>query len=385
MRVAYLVTDPMTTRFVEGQLSYLREQGHDITLITSPGERLWRVAEQEGVDAAAVPMRREIAPAADLVALVRLIALLRRLDPAIVHAGTPKAGLLGMLAAWLLRVPVRLYQLRGLPLATATGLLRGPLWLAERTAAACATTVTANSDGLAADYVARGLAPADKVIVPACGSSNGVDAARFTPSPARREAAKEFRVRYGIPGDAPVVGFVGRLTRDKGVADLATAFVRVRQKCPRAHLLIVGDFESGDPVPERVKHDLRADPAVTITGFVPDVAPFYHVMGVLALPSYREGFPNAPLEAAAAEVPTVAYAAVGTVDAVVDGETGRLVPVGDIAALAKALLTALRDDDLRRRWGSRARERAETDFDPDRVWIATASIYAEATQPPRPA
>ncbi|HVS02851.1 MAG TPA: glycosyltransferase family 4 protein, partial [Thermoanaerobaculia bacterium] len=331
------------------------------------------VAEREGVAVAAVPFARQIRPLADLRALWVLAALVRRFRPAVVSAGTPKAGLLGIVAARLHSVPVRVYTVRGLRLETATGLERRLLTALERLAAASASHVVCVGESLRRRYLQLGFAEAAKTRVLLDGSSNGVDVERFRP--ARPGEAAELRRGLGIDEAAAVVGFVGRFTRDKGVEDLVAAFFdHVVSRLGEARLLLVGDYESGDPVAAVVRRRLE-DPRVVRAGFAADTAPFYRAMDVLAFPSYREGFPNAPLEAAASGVAVVGYAATGTVDAVVDGATGLLVPVGDRQRLAAAILGYLEDTARRRRHGEAGRERVEGHFPSQRLWQAWSELY----------
>jgi glycosyltransferase involved in cell wall biosynthesis len=319
-------------------------------------------------------MKREIDIAADLRALVALWRLMRHWRPDIVNASTPKAGLLGMLAARAAAVPIRVYVLRGLRLETATHRARAILKATERVAGACAHRIFAVSSSLARRYVDMGLAAPDKVATLGAGSSNGVDVARFV-NRAPREASA-LCDRLGIPGNAPVIGFVGRFTKDKGIVDLVDAFDRIRATMPDVRLLLVGDFESGDPVPETAAHRIRTDPAIVPTGFVADAAPYYGLMNVLAFPSYREGFPNAPLEAAAAARPVVGFRATGTVDAILEGVTGALVPLGDVPALSDALQRYVLDSELSKRHGLAGRERVQRDFRPQQIWEHLVQEYA---------
>ena len=366
---------PVSLRFLDGQIAHMRRLGLDVAAVSSGGPELEAFGSAHGIDTHAVDMPRRITPLADVAALRTLVRVLRRVRPTIVHSHTPKGGLLGMIAAAIARVPVRIYHMRGLPLMEATGAKRVLLTLSERTSCALAHRVFCVSHSIRDVAIERGICPPGKIVVLAGGSGQGVDATgRF--DPARHPDARDRRrAALGIPADAFVVGFIGRIVRDKGVIELEQAWRLLRERVPRARLLLVGPIEPQDPVPPDVLARLRADERVVMPGVDYDTPALYAAMDVVALPSYREGFPNVPLEAAAMERPVVASRVPGCTDAVVDGETGRLVPVRDAAALAAAILEYAADPALRERHGRNARARVLRDFRRERIWDAVAAEY----------
>ncbi len=375
MKLIHLTTAPTTLTFLRGQVSYMKARSFEVICVSSPGEFLDQFAAKERVVVRAVSMARQVTPLKDLATVFRLWRLFKSLGPDIVHAHTPKAGLLGMLAAWLAGVKVRIYHLHGLPLSTAQGLRRALLLWSEKTACRLAGQVFCVSPSLRQEAAARGVCPLKAMKVLVNGSINGVDAVRFDPARLGPEAGRVVRRRFGVPAEALVIGFVGRLVRDKGLAELVEAWQGLRREFPELHLLVVGPFEARDAVPEKVARIMRQEEGIHLIGQDFDTPRLYAAMDVFVLPSRREGFPVTPLEAAAMELPVVATRITGCVDAVQDGLTGTLAPPGDVPALSAALRAYLADARLRRRHGRAGRERVISRFAPEPIWEALAKEY----------
>jgi glycosyltransferase involved in cell wall biosynthesis len=374
------ITHPQACLVLRGRLAALREAGFRVVLISSPGEWATRLAAEEGASHVAIPMNRGLSPLSDLLALARLCRTLHRLQPSLTEFSTPKAGLLGSVAAWLCRVPTRIYMLRGLRLETASGLTCRVLKATEWVAAACSHTVVCNSRSLRTAAESLGIAPQSKLRLVAHGSSNGVDTDRFMPGPDR------LRQWLGIPAAAPVIGYVGRLTRDKGIPELLDAFDQLLASRPDTRLLLVGWFDkSEDRLGEHHRQRIRSHPRIIHTGFVPDPAEYYRAMNMLVLPTWREGFPNVALEAAASGIPVIATETTGARDAVVRGLTGLLVPPGSPEALARAMQLLLDEPALRAGMGQAARSWVEIHFARQHVLNKTVALYAGMLQSARTA
>jgi glycosyltransferase involved in cell wall biosynthesis len=376
VRLVHITTVPITLGFLRGQVGAMKSRGFDVHAVSSPGDELGAFGRREGVAVHAVAMPRRITPVRDLVALWRLWWVLRRLRPSLVHAHTPKGGLLGMAAAWLARVPVRIYHIHGLPLMTAGGLKRRILRGAETVSCRLAHRVYCVSRSIRDMVVAECICGPGKISVPAGGSINGVDSqGQFHPAGQDETVRRQVRERHAIPDSALVLGFVGRIVRDKGLGELVEAWRTLRAEFPSLHLLILGPFESEDPVPPEVESVLRSDDRIHLAGLIADPAPFYAVMDLVALPSHREGLGYAALEAGAMERPVVATRIPGCVDAVADGTTGTLVPARDAVALAGAIRRYLLDPRLRDKHGQAGRERVLREFRQDVIWEALYQDY----------
>jgi glycosyltransferase involved in cell wall biosynthesis len=373
-RVLYLLTDEISSVLVRGQLGHLVDHGFDVTVaarLNDPANGSTRF--DAGVAVVHVPFVREPSPVADLRCLWATIRLMRRVRPQVVNASTPKAGLLGSLAAWICRVPVRVYQVRGFRFETAHGWRRRVYRSSERLAIRCANHVVFNSRSLQVLAEDERLIRRGRGQLIGSGSGNGIDVERFADAALPTRAAA--RARLGLPADASVVGFVGRFTSDKGIADLVEAFQRLAQDRTGLRLLLVGQFEDGDPVPPETRRPIEHDDRIVTVPWLDHTGVAYRAMDVMAFPSYREGFPNVPLEAQLCGVPVAGYAATGTVDAVLRVEPSTLVPVADRPALAAAVGRLIDDPALAADVGRLANEWVRSTFDARDHWRAVTGLY----------
>jgi glycosyltransferase involved in cell wall biosynthesis len=375
IRILHAVTDPMSTILMCGQLAYLKANGFDPAILSGPGKELEQIGAKEGYPVYSVAMKREIAPGYDLRALFQIWHLLRRIQPMICNSGTPKAGLLVGLAAWLTRVPCRVYTLRGLRLETARGWKRMILTLTEKIACFTAHRVVCVSASLRERAIALGLVARSKTVLLGAGSSNGVDPSRFEPTPEKAALAASLREKLGIRPNQPVIGFAGRFTRDKGLPELVTAFQSIRKELPGAILILIGDYEDGDPVPKNIRDAIELEAGIRRIEFTSQIELYYLVMNLFVLPTHREGFPNTVLEAQATGLPVITTDATGAVDAVDNGITGLITPVGDAAKLAEAVLALLSDPIRMQSMGRLGRERIFREFRNETLWEALASLY----------
>ncbi len=375
IKLLYITTVPSTLYFHLGQIAYMKAQGFEVEALTSPGTIPSQLTNDNAIAVHFVEMPRRITPLQDLKALYHLWKTIRQIQPDLVHASTPKAGLLGTIAASLAGVPARLYHMRGLPLMTATGLKYWLLWMSERLACGLAHDVLCVSHSLRQVAIDRHLCPETKINVLLSGSSNGVDSIdRFNPDRYAPEIRTQLRERYHIPQDAIVVSYVGRIVKDKGITELVEAWKIIERNFSKAHLMVIGTIEPQDPVSPEIRQFLHEHPSIHMVDEVEETAPFYKAMDILVLPTYREGFPNVLLEASSMGLPIVTTDVAGCVDAVNHCENGTIVPVRDATLLAKAISNYIQSSHLRQFHGQQGRDRILTHFTQELLW---ESLYHE--------
>lgn len=378
----FVMNSSLAVGFLQGQAQYFQREGFDVSICCPPRrEEEWEVPLPESIRMIEVPMEREMAPLKDFGSLWRLWRLIRSRRPVITNVGTPKAGLLGGLAAWLNRVPCRVYTLHGLRFETSKGLRRTVLLWCERLACNLAHRVICVSQSVRDKAFAAGLAPKERLLVLGSGSCNGVDASHYAPSPKTLRQAAEVRRELGIPLKAPVVLFVGRLTRDKGVPELMEAVSGLFPRFPELRLLLVGCFEGGDPLPPEVRKFLELNSQMVYAGSVQDTAPYYAAADVMVLPSHREGLPTVVLEAQAAGTPVIGASATGIVDVISDGKTGLLIPVGDVDALRESIAKIISDDALANKLRLAGLEQVHRKFQQEPIWESLGQMYSQILRP----
>jgi len=372
-RLLQLCTASEFLQFTAPLLRAIAEAGAEVHVCCSPGEELDEIAAHPGIKVHELPLARGIDARADAVALPRLHSLMRRVKPDLVHVHTPKAGLLGMLAASAARVPARIYQMHGLRYEVATGGKRALLEASDRLSCALAHRVVCVSHSVKERALSDKLVQARKALILAEGGSSGIDGHYFSPRQTRAEE-KKLRAELGIAPGAPCLGFIGRLAKDKGLAELTQSFLELRKERPNLQLLLAGREDETDPADLSV---LRGTPGVHFLGLLRDPRPFYSLATVIVLPSYREGLPQVILEAGAMQTPVVGTNVTGIVDVVRHEKTGLLVPARDFRALSSALERLLDSPQERTEMGSAARSDLCRRFEPARLVQETLSLYRE--------
>jgi glycosyltransferase involved in cell wall biosynthesis len=374
VRVAHVTTVDMSLRYLLlHQLGAIRQAGFEVTGVSAPGPHT-EALRRAGVRHLPVPMTRSFSPLRDLIALVALVRAFRHERFTLVHTHTPKGGLLGQYAALIAGVPLRVHTIHGLYFpAHASSRLRSVFALIERVTMAFSAHNFCQNPEDVTRAIELGICKKERIEL----IGNGIDLTEFDParySASRREA---IRRALGLNPEHLVVGAVGRLVREKGYVELLQAAGRVRRVFPNVRFLAVGgsELDKPDAVTPALASEMGVADVVQFLGHRDDVADLYAIMDLFVLPSHREGFPRAPMEAAALGVASVLTDIRGCRETVAHESTGLLVPVKDQEALASAIIALLQDEPKRRRFGVAARQKAIAEFDEHRVFERVLAGY----------
>ncbi len=377
-KVAHITTISSSLQaLLLNQMRSLQQAGYDVTGISAPGPAV-AALEAAGIRHIAVPMTRAVSPLADLVALSRLVRLMRREQYSIVHTHTPKPGLLGQLAARLAGVPVIINTLHGFYFHEHMSARQRRFYISlEKIAARCSDSILSQNREDMQTAINEGICASRKIK----HLGNGIDLTRFEPERITAAALQQQRAGLGLPDDAQVIGFVGRLAaRRKGFVDFLKAGQQIMQQMPRARLLIVGDADPGKP--DSVQPEIASEYGIAerclFLGRRPneELPLLYALMDVLVLPSLFEGIPRVVMEAAAMGVPAVVSDVKGNREAVEHNRNGVLVPLGDVAALSSAILALLANSERAAQMGAEGRRLALERFDEQRVFTTVHAEYA---------
>ncbi|MEK4555300.1 glycosyltransferase family 4 protein [Jeotgalicoccus sp. FSL K6-3177] len=366
-KVFHIVTVSKSVILMEGQIEFLNNENYDVHLVSSKGKEL---NEYHPSKVHIVNMKREISLINDLKSLVTMIKLFLKEKPRIINSGTPKAGLIGTLAGFITRRPVRIYTVRGLRLETVTGIKYKILYMMEKIAMFCATDIIAISDSLKDKIIELKLVKENKIEVLGSGSSNGLKLEKFDLNMSDIDSDIKQSIK-----DKFVIGFVGRITKDKGISELLESFRKVNNQHEESVLLIIGSMEVGDPVSKYDLDFIQDNPNIIHINHVDNPINYYNNMDVLVFPTHREGFGNVSIEAQSLQVPVITYDVTGAKDTVLNGYTGYIVEKNNINAITDKINYFIQNEDARVTFGRNGRKWVFENFSNEIIWKNLLNFY----------
>lgn len=369
-KIIRAVTVPQSLGFCREVMIKMRDMGYEFVAVSSPGERLDQLREEDGFTTIAVPMARRISLFSDIKSLFRMICVFKKEKPQVVHSMTPKAGMVCMLAGWLTGVPVRIHTFTGLVWPTSHGMKRKILMVTDWLTCACATHVNPEGQGVLNDLKNGGITKKPMRVL-GYGNVRGLDMERFNPA------------RVGaVDKDENVFTFVfvGRIVGDKGINELVEAFTLLNDKYQNTRLILVGKNETDlDPVKpitmQRIQENKSIDACGPIYG--DDLLKVYMKADCFVMPSYREGFPNTVMEAGAMGLPQIVTDINGSREIIVNGKNGLIVPPRAVKPLYDAMERMINDKMLRETMHLNARPMIESRFEKSFVQGCLIKYYEE--------
>lgn len=380
MKILHVFTILTTPKvFFDAQFQYLTHCGQEIWVVSSSLSDPDFV-ERNSIDYIQIPIERKISPYADLKSVSLLTRFIRRENFDIVVGHTPKGAMVAMIAAKLADVKTRIYYRHGLIYTTATGLKRVIFKTVERFTALLATNIVNVSPSLSQLAVKDKLNPDSKQTVIGCGTCGGIDTIdTFNPAKVSADTVSALRHSLGIPDDAFVVGFCGRLCHDKGIIELIDGFNEFKQAHPEieSRLLLVGPYDSRDILPQYIKEEIETNHFIIAPGAVSHhyLPNYYSLMDVFVFPSYREGFGMTVIEASAMRLPILVSRSHGCVDSIREDVTGRYIDLTPESIASS--LTEMLNPELRKRLGDAGRDFVTTNFERTAMWSKILDYYKE--------
>jgi glycosyltransferase involved in cell wall biosynthesis len=314
----------------------------------------------------------------DLKALIAISTYIKKNNIDILVGHTPKGALLAMVAGWLNKTPKRIYFRHGLVYETASGLNRKTLVLTEKITSRCSTQIICVSPSLFNLSIRDNLNPVSKQSILGKGTCGGIDTQnKFNPAKVDRERISFLRNKYCILKDDIVIGFCGRLVRDKGIVELVETLdlLRFRNTGKRFVLLLVGFLETRDRLPSGLIEKINTDKDIVLTGLIDrDIQNYYALMNIYILPSYREGFGMSNIEASSMELPVLTTKATGCIDSIIENFTGRYIE-NNPDSIAEGVEFYLNNPDLAFSYGKNGRDYVVKNFDNLLIWNELEKYY----------
>ncbi len=377
-KIIRITTVPISLKnLLKGQLKYMNSF-YNVIGMSSPGDAVKDIENDEGVNVITLEMTRTIAPFKDLKSLYKLYKILKKEKPFIVHTHTPKAGTLGMMAAKIAGVQNRLHTIAGLPLLEATGPKRWLLDTVEKITYACATKIYPNSYGLKDIILKNKYTKSSKLKVIGNGSSNGIDVEHFSLKNLNNEDINKIQNNLNIQNNDIVFTFVGRLVADKGINELISVFKKICVKHNNAKLLLVGTFESElDPLFEETLQEIETNNNIISVGWQADVRTYFAISNALVFPSYREGFPNVVMQAGAMNLPSIVTDINGCNEIIINNINGIIIPPKNEEQLLVAMLKMIEGSEKREQMASVSRDIICKSYKREVIWSALLQEYKD--------
>lgn len=355
--------------FFGKQFLYLKEKnGKEYHLGCSYSEDFLELSKTLRYIPFEVEITREISTLKDLKAVIKIYKYIKKNKITKVVGHTPKGGMVAMLASFLAGVSDRIYFRHGLVYETGSVIKKLLMKSIEKLSGSLATKVVCVSHSVKKISEDDKLNNPTKNIVLGLGTCNGIDTeGKFNPCNKDYELINYLKNKHSISDSDEIVGYVGRLVKDKGIDDLIQAWDIIKPNRPNAKLLLVGPIEERDSISDYSKNRISSDRSIIFTDFVIDASPYFSMMSVFVLPTYREGFPTVSLEASSMSLPVVVTKATGCTESILENETGFFI-TNEPQDIAEKISFYLENNKIAQQHGEQGRLFVQENFEQTKIW-----------------
>jgi glycosyltransferase involved in cell wall biosynthesis len=372
-----ITTVPMALRYLlPGQMQFMKENGFEVIMVSADGAELQDVIQNEQCRHIIVPMTRKITPVQDFKCLIRLIRIFKQEKPDIVHTHTPKAGLLGMWAAKLSGVKIRIHTVAGMPLMVEKGFKLRLLTFIEKLTYKAANHVWPNSGSLYNYIVEHKFTTVKKLKIIGKGSTNGINTNRFNKNVLDEKVIQDVKASINFSAEAVYLLCIGRLVADKGIVELVNVFSLLQKKHDNLKLILTGDFENElDPLPAAILQQIKTNPDIIHITWTQQVEYYMHIATYFVFPSHREGFPNVLLQAGAMQLPIICSRITGNADIVTDQQTGLIFEKANEQHMEKQIEYAINNPQQMQQMALNLQHIIIKDYKRENIWQNILAAY----------
>jgi glycosyltransferase involved in cell wall biosynthesis len=362
--------------FLGEQLTFFQNKGYKIHIVCSPSNELYDYISKHKFEYKAIPILRKISLIQDIKSIVSICKFIKTKKIDIIVGHTPKGGLLAMFAGWIMNVPIRIYFRHGIVYETSKGLKRFLLVSMDKFASLMALKIVCVSPSVYTQSIKDKLNPERKQMILSKGTCNGIDVTRFKKTNIDADVIDKLKIQYNIRENDFIIGYVGRLVRDKGIVELVEAFEIVLEQFSNVKLLLIGMFEERDKLPLSIVEKIKTHPQIINTDYINNdiIENYYALMDIFVLPSYREGFPTSILEASSMQIPVITTKATGCIDALIENVTGIFVE-HQSSDIAKGVIEFIKNEDKRIDYGIAGRKFVVDNFEQHIIWNEIEKLY----------
>lgn len=372
-----ITTVPMALRYLlPGQMQFMKANGFEVVMVSADGAELQDVIQNEQCRHIIVPLTRKITPVQDFKCLIRLIRIFKQEKPDIVHTHTPKAGLLGMWAAKLSGVKIRIHTVAGMPLMVEKGFKLRLLTFVEKLTYKAANHVWPNSGSLYNYIVEHKFTTVKKLKIIGKGSTNGINTNRFNKNVLDEKIIEKVKVSINFSTEVVYLLCIGRLVADKGIVELVNVFSLLQKKHTNLKLILAGDFENElDPLPAAVLQVIKTNPGIIHITWTQQVEYYMHIASYFIFPSHREGFPNVLLQAGAMQLPIICSQIAGNVDIVTAQQTGLIFEKANEEQMNTQIEYAINNPQQMRQMALNLEQIIIKDYQRENIWQLILKEY----------